>query len=187
MTPAAIPNLISLFRMALIAPVVYLLVAERYTATLVVFAIAGLSDLVDGFLAKRYGWHSRLGGIIDPLADKVLLIGAFVTLGYLGLVPWWLVVLAVGRDLVIMSGATAYRALIGPVTAEPTRLSKLNTLVEILYVFLVIIHAGYDVPGASVMVVATATLVFTVAASGIHYVVDWSRRAWVNARREGSR
>lgn len=186
MTAAAIPNLISLFRMALIVPVVYFLVAERYTATLVLFAIAAVSDLVDGFLAKRYGWHSRLGGILDPVADKVLLVGVFGTLGYLALLPWWLVALVIGRDLVIMSGAVAYRILIGPVTAEPTRLSKLNTLVEILYVLLVIVQAGYGVPGPLVTVVATATLVFTVTASGLHYVIDWSRRAWVNGRREAS-
>lgn len=90
MKPHDIPNVITAFRFLLVPPVVILLLQERFTAALIVFGVAGFSDGLDGFLAKRYDWRSRLGSILDPLADKLLLVSSFVTLGWLGLIPAWL-------------------------------------------------------------------------------------------------
>lgn len=85
-----IPNIISVFRILLVLPVVWLLLQQQYTMALVLFAIAGVSDALDGFLAKHNGWESRLGTILDPLADKLLLVCSFLTLAWLGLIPFWL-------------------------------------------------------------------------------------------------
>ncbi|MGD2138371.1 MAG: CDP-alcohol phosphatidyltransferase family protein, partial [Gammaproteobacteria bacterium] len=103
-----IPNIITLFRFLLVPPVVVLLLKQQFASALVVFGIAGFSDALDGFLAKHYDWTSRLGGLLDPLADKLLLLGCFITLGWLGLIPWWLIVLVVVRDIVILTGAVVY-------------------------------------------------------------------------------
>src|SRR5262245_56290888 len=108
-----IPNALCILRMLLLAPVVWLLVHRRFEATLCVFAVAAATDGLDGFIAKRCGWTSELGKILDPLADKILLVGVFVTLAWMDLVPLWLAVTAVGRDLVITAGAIAYNALYG--------------------------------------------------------------------------
>ena len=129
-----LPNLITLLRMLLVVPLCWLIADGHYDGALVVAAIAGLSDAVDGFLAKRYGWQSWLGGILDPIADKLLLMAGFLWLAFAGDVPGWLAALVIGRDLVIVGGAVAYYYLIGRFDAAPSRLSKLTTLVQIVFV-----------------------------------------------------
>ncbi|WP_373508037.1 CDP-alcohol phosphatidyltransferase family protein, partial [Thiocapsa sp.] len=99
-----LPNIISVLRLVAVAPVMYLLLRQEYGWALVLFAAAGASDGLDGYLAKRYDWRSRLGGILDPLADKALLVACFLILGWQGLVPVWLVIAVILRDLVIVTG-----------------------------------------------------------------------------------
>jgi cardiolipin synthase len=178
-----LPNLITALRILLIVPLCWLIDTAHYDGALVIAAIAGLSDAVDGFIAKRYGWQSWLGGILDPIADKLLLMAAFLWLAFAGDVPAWLAALVIGRDLVIVAGAVAYHYLIGRFDAEPSRLSKLTTLVQIVFVLgeLVRLSELVVVPDivreAAIAVTALLTL-----ASGVHYVVAWSARAWRTAR-----
>ena len=108
-----IPNALCILRMLLVVPVAWLLVTDNYRLTLGVFAFAAATDGLDGFLAKRFGWTSELGKILDPLADKILLVGVFITLAALGVVPVWLAVTAVARDVVITVGAIIYKSLYG--------------------------------------------------------------------------
>ncbi|MDE2089174.1 MAG: CDP-alcohol phosphatidyltransferase family protein, partial [Gammaproteobacteria bacterium] len=108
MTRRDLPNLISVLRMLLVLPVVALLMTEHYREALLLFGLAGLSDALDGFLAKRYGWTSRLGAVLDPLADKILLVSSYIALGWLRLLPLWLVAAVIVRDLVIVIGAAVY-------------------------------------------------------------------------------
>ena len=108
-----LPNLISVFRVLLVPPVVWLMVQGRYGEALALFVIAGASDGLDGYLAKHFGWVSRFGSIIDPLADKLLLTASFFTLAWLGHLPLWLAVLVIARDLVIVIGGLAYHYLVG--------------------------------------------------------------------------
>ena len=103
-----IPNLISILRIFLTIPVVWMLLIQRFDVALVLFAIAGISDGLDGFLAKHFGWHSRLGGLLDPMADKVLLVSSYVCLAMLGLIPTLLMVLVIVRDLIIVTSALVY-------------------------------------------------------------------------------
>ena len=172
-----LPNAISILRIALVPPVVWLMLDNRFEQAIILFFIAGFSDGLDGWLAKRFGWHTRLGGILDPLADKLLVASAFITLVCSGLVPLWLAAVVILRDVVIVGGATAYNFLIGPVEGEPTRISKLNTAFELLYVLLVLSRAAFAWPPQVVITVLGAAVLVTVVVSGIDYVWSWTRRA----------
>jgi len=109
-----VPNLICVLRMALTVPIVILLAEGWYGYTLVLFALAAASDALDGYLAKTFGWSSEVGKVLDPLADKLLLVSVFITLAVIGLVPVWLAAVAVARDVVIGVGAAVYKWLFGP-------------------------------------------------------------------------
>jgi len=174
-----LPNLITACRIGLVVPLCWLLDGARYPAALGVVLVAGASDALDGFLARRHGWQSRIGGVLDPLADKLLLTAAFVFLAMAGQLPAWLAVLVVGRDLLIVSGAFAYHVLIGPFEAVPSRLSKANTAMQVAFVVLVLVRASrwLAIPEWAwrMLVLAVA---FGALASGFHYVVAWSARAW---------
>lgn len=172
-----LPNAISLMRIALVVPVVLTMLEGRFEQAIVIFFIAGFSDGVDGWLAKRFDWHTRLGGILDPVADKLLVASAFITLVYTGHVPLWLAAMVVLRDVIIVGGATAYNFLVGPVEGEPTRISKVNTALELLYVLLVLSRAAFGWPPEAIVTVLGAGVLVTVVVSGIDYVWSWSRRA----------
>lgn len=172
-----LPNAISLLRIFLVAPILYYIFAARYDLALVLFFIAGFSDGLDGFLAKTFNWHTRLGALLDPIADKLLAAGCFVTLAMQGLIPVWLAALVVTRDVVIIGGATAYNFLIRPVQGEPTVISKLNTVLELFFVLFVLSRAGFGWPDAITILVLGAAVLVTVVISGTDYVWSWSQRA----------
>jgi len=170
-----LPNCISVLRIALVAPLVVTILFERYELALVIAAIAGISDGVDGWLARRFHWQSKLGSMLDPAADKLMLVGCMIVLGYLDEVPRWLVILVVVRDAVIALGVLAWHRVLRNFEAHPSWLSKTTTLAQILFVLWVLAdrafgwHAGMTVP---VWIVAVLT-----AASGVDYVVRWGRLA----------
>jgi len=177
-----LPNIITFFRFLLVIPVVLLLLNRRYEEALLVFALAGFSDALDGYLAKRYRWTSRLGALLDPLADKLMLVSGFVTLAWLGLIPLWLVGLVILRDVVIVTGAIVYNMRIEKLDAAPSIVSKLNTLAQILLVLAVIYsHAVEPLPHFWMNVLISGVLVSTLW-SGLDYVWTWGRKAWL--RRE---
>jgi cardiolipin synthase len=181
-----IPNALCVLRMLLVVPVSWLLLRDQYRLTLWVFAFAAATDGLDGFLAKRCGWTSELGKILDPLADKILLVGVFLTLAVMGLVPLWLAVVAVGRDVLITAGAITYNSLFGNPQGHPTWISKLNTLCQIVFLLLVVAaHAVGRVPQN--IVIALGALVFvTTVISGLDYVLTYSRKAMsANRQRRG--
>ncbi|HFD79945.1 MAG TPA: CDP-alcohol phosphatidyltransferase family protein [Gammaproteobacteria bacterium] len=172
-----IPNLITFGRILLVAPTAWALLQRHYPLALVLFFVAGLSDGIDGFLAKHYGWTSRLGALLDPVADKALLVSCYATLAWTGLLPLWLLILVVVRDVVIVAGAALYNYRIRRLEAEPTLISKLNTLLQISLVLLVIVQQIWPrLPPAALSGLVWAVSV-TVVWSGIDYVVTWSRRA----------
>ncbi len=178
-----IPNIISALRLIAVIPVVWLLLSHEFGWALALFAFAGVSDGVDGFLAKHYGWQSRLGGILDPLADKALLVICFLVLGSLGLIPVWLVLAVVFRDLVIVGGALLYNYRVEILEAAPTRISKLNTLVQLVLVVGVIMQAvPIPLPGWLIETLIWTCLATTLV-SGVQYVLVWSAKA----RRHGWR
>ncbi len=171
-----LPNLITAMRMALVWPVFWLVSRGDFAAALILAAVAGISDALDGWLAKRFAWQSRLGGLMDPLADKLLLLACFTALTSIGQVPIWLLVLVIGRDVVIVCGAVAYHNLIGPFDAQPSRISKLTTLMQIIFVLAELLRLAWipGLPGRIVLLYITAGLTVV---SGLNYLWVWSQRA----------
>ena len=180
-----IPNVITAGRMALVVPVAWTLLHGQLAMTLLLFGAAAASDGADGFLAKRFGWQSDLGAILDPAADKLLLATVFVTLELIGAAPLWLTVTAVGRDVVLVLGALTYRYWFGPVKVRPSVISKTNTLCQLTYVLAVIARLRFAWPPAWLVILLGASVFVTVCISGIDYVLTYGRRAAgeVRARR----
>jgi cardiolipin synthase len=172
-----IPNIISVLRILLVVPIALALAHERLALAIVLFACAAISDAADGFLARRFRWQSELGGVLDPIADKLLLATAFVTLSYIKLVPLWLMVAAVARDVIIVSGAAAYRVFIGPLTAHPSLISKINTLCQAAYILAVVSLAKFSLPPEWLVTWLGALVFATVVVSCIDYVLVYGRRA----------
>ncbi len=171
-----IPNIITGVRFLLVPLLVWLLMERHFTLALATFGIMGMSDGLDGFLAKRYGWKTRLGEFMDPLADKTMLISAYISLGFGGLVPFWLVFTVILRDVVILTGAGVYHLLTRRLQMAPSLISKLNTLAQIILVLAVIFDQLIELPDILVSILIILTL-FTTVASGIVYVIEWSNRA----------
>ena len=171
-----LPNLISAARILLVGPIVWALLQREFALAIWLFLIAGASDGLDGFLAKRYGWSSRLGGILDALADKLLLVSTFVCLWWLGIFPWWLVLAVLARDLVIVTGALIYNYRIEAVQPEPSMISKLNTLLQIALAAAGVIGQVVGVPEWLMHALIWSVMV-TILWSGAGYVLEWTRRA----------
>jgi cardiolipin synthase (CMP-forming) len=174
-----LPNLISGLRILLVAPIAVALLHRRWPAAIVLLGVAAVSDGADGFLAKRYGWQSPLGALLDPAADKLLVAAVFVALAAQGSVPVWLAASAVGRDLVIVAGALAYRLRFGPLCVRPTVASKINTLCQLLFLFAVVIRREIGLPPAWAMMLGGALVFVTTVVSGLDYVITYA----TNARR----
>lgn len=172
-----IPNLISILRILLTIPVVWMLLIQRFDFALVLFAVAGVSDGLDGFLAKHFGWQSKLGGLLDPMADKVLLVSSYVCLAMLGLIPTLLMVLVIVRDLIIVTGALVYNFHIEELQANPSLISKFNTFAQIVLVLTVVLDQGlFELPQGLLQFMVWTVFASTIA-SGANYVWVWSRRA----------
>ena len=178
MKASDIPNVLSMLRMCLAIPSALLLLQGWFKAALLIFLIAGLSDGLDGYLAKRFSWRSRLGSILDPLADKILLVTNYIVLGWLDWLPAWLVATVIGRDLIVVSGAVAYHSRVGRFEMAPSMVSKVNTTVQIVLVVVVVASLGLlSVPAWLVnglIYVVFATSVW----SGVNYVWTWGLRAY---------
>lgn len=173
-----IPNALTFLRILLIAPFAGALLVGDYRRALVIFFLAAATDAIDGFLARHFNWRSRLGAIADPLADKALLITAYLMLTLTSVLPVWLFAVVLGRDLLIVGGALAYHYFVGRYDMEPSIPGKINTFVQILVALAIIVLLA-DLPmqpwvvDAGIVVVAVSAI-----ASGVHYLVVWSVRAW---------
>jgi len=171
---ALLPNLICIARILLTLPIVFYLVRGDFQLALILIMIAGLSDGLDGFLARRYGWASRIGGLLDPLADKLLFVSVFAALTWIDLVPVWLFAIVIGRDAVIVSGAIAYELLIGPVEPSPSKAGKLNTVITLLYLLFVMTFQIFAWPPEVTLLICGAGVFVVSLVSGLDYVLTWS-------------
>jgi len=172
-----LPNAISILRIALVAPVLWFILDGAYGWALLLFWVAGFSDGIDGYLATRFGWQSRTGALLDPIADKLLVAGMFITLTYTQHIPIALTAVVLFRDVVIVGGAVAYNYLIKPVEGEPTRISKINTVLQLLFLLFVLSRAAFGWPDQITLTVLGAATLVTVVISGIDYVLQWAERA----------
>ena len=160
--------------MLAVLPLLWWLRQGEYRPALAIALIAGLSDGIDGWLAKRYGWRTRLGGLLDPIADKVLLDGSFVGLWLADATPLWLLLLVLGRDVVIVAGASAYHFLIGPLKGQPTQLGKFTTVAQIALVLALLCELAWPWLPANTATVAIWIVAALTLASGLDYVIRWS-------------
>jgi len=172
-----IPNLLTIFRLCMVPVLTWQIVAQHYTGALIIAVVAGLTDAADGYLAKRFGWVSRIGSILDPLADKLLMIMAFSALAWVGLLPWWLIILTIVRDSTIVTGGLLYHYNIEPVEAQPTILSKWNTTLQVMLVAMTLVQACCW-PGpywlVTLLIYGVAALTATTL---VQYVWIWSVKA----------
>ena len=171
----SIPNLITLGRILLVPIVVWAIASGRLQLAFLLFLAAAISDAVDGFLAKRFGMKTELGAYLDPLADKVLIVSIYATLGITGVIPLWIVILVVSRDFMIV-GAIMLSWLVGmPVAIKPHTVSKLNTAAQILFACLVLASKGFDFSAEPVLTLVMALVAVLTLLSVVFYVAEWVR------------
>jgi cardiolipin synthase (CMP-forming) len=171
--PISLPNLITISRILLVPLIVWLLISEAYVPAVVVFALAGVSDAVDGFLARRFKSQTELGTYLDPLADKALLVSIYVTLSVMHILPAWLTIAVVTRDMLIVGGVMLSRLLDKPLIMKPLWISKVNTAWQIIFAGGVLgcLALGFQ---AERPIFAGAVLVGALTAlSGALYMRDW--------------
>jgi cardiolipin synthase (CMP-forming) len=171
-----VPNILTLARIAA-TPVMILLLRDRaYEAALLLFILAGVTDGLDGYIAKRFDCASRLGAVLDPIADKMLIISAFVMLALLGDIPFWLLVVVVFRDVMIIGGYLILETLEGNVQMQPSLVSKINTFLQISLVIGVLLDQTGWIPVAGIVSALVALVTVTTVLSGAHYVWYWGIR-----------
>jgi cardiolipin synthase len=170
-----IPNLITLGRILLVPVIIWAIASGQMAAAFVLFVVAGISDAVDGFLAKRFDMQSEMGALLDPLADKALLISIYIALGISADVPRWLVILVVSRDIIII-GAVIVSLLLGrPMPMKPLMVSKLNTVAQVLYAALVLAELGFSLVLSPLNAILTVLVTVLTLASVAFYMVEWLR------------
>jgi cardiolipin synthase len=173
---AVLPNLISLARIMAVPVTVYLIIIGELRACFWVFIAAGASDAVDGFIARQLDARTVLGGYLDPAADKALLLGVYLTLGFQGHMPVWLVILVVFRDLVILGGMVLVSVVSRKPSIRPSLVSKVNTAAQIALAALVLAELGFEVKLMGLVEGLIIVVALTTFASGAGYVIRWGRR-----------
>ena len=172
-----IPNLISILRIVLVIPIAYFLWYQQFLTALILFLIGGLSDGLDGFLARRYKWETELGVILDPMGDKLMMLTAYLLLGWHSVLPWWLVGLVIFRDLIIVIGTLLYRTCVGELKIKQLFISKFNTVCQILLVLIVMLAQVMNlyplIVDSFLWLVAITTVM-----SGYAYISKCGKRAW---------
>jgi len=171
----SIPNFITLGRIILVPVVFWLLVSDKPKAAFYCFACAGMSDAIDGFLAKRFGWQTQLGAYLDPLADKLLIVSIFIALGVAKVLPSWLVIAVVARDILIVAAVLLCWLLDNPMTIQPIAISKANTGAQLVLASIVLADQAFvlkiDMIREALVWITGALTIASLAA----YLKDWLR------------
>ena len=167
-----IPNLITSIRIILVPIFVIYLINDKLLDALIVFIVAGLSDALDGFVARLFDQKSKLGSYLDPLADKILLVAAFVVLAVRGFVPPWLTVIVISRDVLILLGVLILFLNGTDFNVRPSVLSKMTTCIQLGTVFM-ILSAGYFHFFSRISVYVFWTAGLLTISSGLHYMRYW--------------
>lgn len=171
----SIPNIITLGRIILVPVVFWCLVSGQWEAAFIAFVVAGISDAVDGFLAKRFNWETQLGAYLDPIADKLLIVCIFIALGVIGKLPSWVVITVVSRDVLIVIAVVLSWLLDHPTPMKPLAVSKMNTVAQIVLAGVVLADEAFDLRlGGPVLVLMWVTAALTIA-SLVAYLRVWLR------------
>lgn len=174
-----VPNTLTLARIVLTPVIVFMIIERKIPTALMLMAIAAITDMLDGLIARYWNMHTRVGAYLDPLADKIMLLSTVVTLYFIAHVPLYLFLAIVFRDIVIIVGALTYEMITHKLRMEPSMASKATTLFQIIYVLLVLL--SMMVPVAEIWLQWTAWLTFAITCiSGLHYLVAWTIKALSN-------
>lgn len=176
------PNILSSLRLVAAPVAAWLIYRSMDFEALCVFGFAGMSDAADGFLAKRYGLASRFGAWLDPAADKLLMLATFVTLTMIGAVPLWLTMLVIGRDIAIVLGVLLARILEAPLQVKPLLAGKLSTVVQVLYIGLILLLLTLDAVRPTLAFAAGITTAAFTLASFFAYAYVWFQAVAVRSR-----
>ena len=171
----SIPNLITLGRILLVPIVVWAIAQGLMWLAFVLFLAAGVSDAIDGFLAKRFHMTTVLGAYLDPLADKVMIVSIYVTLGVTGVIPLWLVILVVSRDILIIGGIMLSWVMGSPLKIKPLLVSKLNTVAQIVFACVVLGSLGFRLEVPLVTLILTGLVTALTLLSVVAYLAEWVR------------
>ena len=174
-SPLSIPNLITLGRILLVPIVVWAIWSGAMWAAFVLFLAAGVSDGVDGFLAKRFHMTTVLGAYLDPLADKALIVSIYVTLGIQAVIPGWLVILVVSRDIMIVGGVMLSWLVGSPIMVKPLLVSKLNTVAQIAFACVVLGSLGFGIEARMLTLLLMGLVAALTLLSVAAYVAEWIR------------
>lgn len=170
-----IPNIITVFRLVLVPLVILAILQGAWGAAFAMFVIAGVSDGVDGYIARRFDMRSEFGAMIDPLADKALLISLFVTLAVVGEIPTWIAVLVVFRDAMILMAFVVAGQLTRPMEVRPLTISKVNTALQIGYVALVLGLLAFGITAPLIVMLTMWTVAALTVITAGAYLVIWLR------------
>jgi cardiolipin synthase len=170
-----IPNLITILRFLLVPGVVFALLTDKMGWALAGFLIAGISDGIDGFIARQFNQRTELGAYMDPMADKLLLVSVFVVLGFMGELPLWLVIAAVSRDALIVGAVLLSNIMGKPVEMKPLLVSKANTAVQIILAATVLAELAFVTPFGQARVALIFLSGLLTVASAAAYLVGWMR------------
>lgn len=177
-----IPNALTTLRLVLAAPICFFILKEDYHMALGITFIAGISDAIDGWLARKWDCLSRYGSIVDPISDKALLIGSYLCFAIVELLPWSVAAIVVGRDILIMSGAIAYKAFFGPYKMAPSVLGKTSTCIQIVFALTLLAHQVFPTLPEPAFTIGSGLVVSITFLSGVHYGWSWGRKAIQAAR-----
>lgn len=170
-----LPNMITLMRLLLVPLTVWLVISDAFGWAFITFMVAGISDGIDGFLARRFDWRTRLGAYLDPMADKALLVSVYVTLGFLQVIPAWFVLIVVSRDALIVGAVVLSRLMDHPVHVAPLMISKLNTLAQISFAVAVLGFAAAGRPLGPLVDYGSIPVGLLTVLSGAAYLNAWLR------------
>ncbi|HAT51168.1 MAG TPA: CDP-diacylglycerol--glycerol-3-phosphate 3-phosphatidyltransferase [Alphaproteobacteria bacterium] len=171
-----VPNFLSFCRIFSVPAFIWLVLNDFLHWALFLFIMAGITDALDGYIAKRFNSVTKLGEFLDPLADKLLITSGFITLTINGLMPLWITLIVVTRDLVIIAGAIVFQVLTGSLKMEPLVISKINTVMQIILIISIMIENLYLLK-FSLMTMLLIIVSFTTVLSGVIYIFIWSKRA----------
>src|SRR6201995_2625527 len=167
--------MITLGRILLVPIIIWAIATDQREVAFAVFVVAGVSDAVDGFLAKRFHMTSELGALLDPLADKALLVSIFIALGIWGAIPRWIVILVVSRDFMIVGAVIVSWLFDKPVAMKPSMVSKLNTVAQVAFAALVLASLGFDFRARPYdLILVGLVTIFTLSSVSL-YLVEWVR------------
>ena len=178
-----LPNAITLARLIAVPITIWLILDERYGSAFWLFVAAGISDALDGYIAKRFDLRTRLGAVLDPVADKALLAGVYLSLGWSGMLPAGLVILVVLRDALIVAGYLLVQRSAEPAQTQPLYISKINTAVQIALIGFVLARLGLGADGGSATGIMIALAAITTVWSGFAYLLRWARLLAATGRR----